>query len=451
MSADQNYDAIIVGAGPAGLSAARTLARLGFATLVLERQTSIGQLAHPCYGIVTPVPGFIRGRWMMGDLFFPQIDLLIPRDLVVGYPRMHTVISPSGFELEASMMTGDGTPSVAVDKCGLLRLMAEQAQEQGAEIRLGTDASHLITEGDRVCGVQTASGEFRADLVLSAEGVARRLSHEAGIFTRSARPARHALVAVREYRAPAVRRTGLGQITTLGRRYTSAREGFGTVVMPAPGHATATFTLFADGPHHHTLVSSDYYLDEYVNEDPRVRHLFSDAELVGSSVYSATIEQVPVQVARPGFLSLGDAATPAGHTGLLTAMYMGRKAALVAAEALDEGDFSVQRLGLFERLYQSRLAEALQTDRDLMLSLAQSTDSELDRLCQVLATTTLDAPFFAGWQGVPWQGAQWLNRQYPAGTYGANIVDRVLNAHPAWPQHAAGLWSMPLSQPAAAP
>ncbi len=47
MSQDPQYNVAIVGAGPAGLSAARTVARLGFSVVVFEQLAQPGELQHP--------------------------------------------------------------------------------------------------------------------------------------------------------------------------------------------------------------------------------------------------------------------------------------------------------------------------------------------------------------------------------------------------------------------
>lgn len=420
------YDVIIVGAGPAGLSAARSMARLGFSTVVAERMSAAGQLSHPCAAILQPMPGILKGRRLLGDLFYPELDLLIPLALVNGYPRLHRFVSPSGLEIEAPFARADSTPVAAVDKSGLLELLADQASSAGADMRWGVEVTGLIKDGEKVVGVHTPDGDLRASIVMSAEGASRRLSRQAGLYPYSGSSTRHATIVTEELEAPGVRRTNLGQITTFGRRYTSARAGFGTVVMPLPGRASVTFTLLAERPHHHTPSSANFYVDEYISQDPRVSSLLAGATVLQRSAFEIAIEDGPANVAADGFVSLGDAATPSGHLGILPAMYLGRKAALVAAEALDNDDFSAERLGMYGTLFHRRIQRVLQAEREVMLGLAELPDSEIDRFTRILAGLPLSSHVFGGWNGIPWEATRWLQKRFPAGSYRTSLVDRIL-------------------------
>ena len=446
-AAASQYDVIIVGAGPAGLSAARTTARLGFKTLVLERLPEVGQTAHPCNAILAPMPGFLKGRRLLGDLFYPQLDLLIPLSLVVGYARFHRFISPGGYQVEAAMARGDSSPVAAIDRAGLLRLLAGQAEEAGAELRFGVEVTDLVRDRNSVLGVRISTGDIRAPIVLAAEGSSRRLSRIAGLYPTDGLPVRHALVITRELIAPQVRRHHLGQIMTFGRAYTSAAEGFGSVVMPLPGHASVSFTLLTERPDYLSVEPARCYLDEYIKEDPRVSGLLEHAQVVQESTYRVAIDKGPVRVARRGFLSLGDAATPAGHMGLLPAVYLGRQAALVAAEALDMGDLSARRLGMYGRYFHGSILETLQAESNLMLSLVRSSDADLDLLAQTLSRLPMAGPFITGWQGIPWEAAAWLAERYPAGTRQTDLLQAILDGERVERSHAlfpAGVWTMPI-------
>jgi len=56
------HDVIIIGAGPAGLTAAYFLAKEGLDVVVFEKELKKGYLDHPCGRMFAPVKGFIKGE-----------------------------------------------------------------------------------------------------------------------------------------------------------------------------------------------------------------------------------------------------------------------------------------------------------------------------------------------------------------------------------------------------
>ena len=175
-------DVVIVGAGPAGLSAARTVARLGLDTVLLERMPAPGSRQFPRSAVLTPVPGFVSGRRLFDGLFFPSLDFLVPSSLILGYPPVQKFISPSGYAFSACFGSRAGFPAAVVDKRGLLKLLAEQAQSAGARLQFETPVVGLLVESGQVVGVRTENGPLRAQVVMAVEGIARRLCEEGDLY-----------------------------------------------------------------------------------------------------------------------------------------------------------------------------------------------------------------------------------------------------------------------------
>jgi flavin-dependent dehydrogenase len=432
MAREQEYDVIVIGGGPAGLSAANTAANCGLNTLLLEQLPRAGELGHPCGGVIAPLPGFITGQRREDRLHFPELDLIIPASMVIGQPSVMRYISPSGLIFEASFPNRNDFPIAAIDKPALLRLMAARAADAGAELRFGTAVTGLLSESGRVLGVRTNHGKIRAKIVLSAEGVSRRFTEEAGLYDDSATAKRYAFIVNEEVEAPAIQSDHVGQINTLGRRYTSASSPvFGGVLIPAPGRAGIYFSVFADSPQVYTEESLWYYLEEYRQKDPRVSFLFTEVKILSRAGMRMVIREAPRHVVGNGFISVGDSVTPGGHLGILPCIFLGQRAARIAAQAIKAGDLSAKGLVDYDRLFHGPLLRGLDTESKIITSLTAMSDEELNRLSQTLSKVNL-APFFFGeWKPIAVETLKWIVTGLPLILRDWRLIKRMLSGKPA--------------------
>ncbi|MCW1931891.1 electron transfer flavoprotein-ubiquinone oxidoreductase [Pararhodobacter zhoushanensis] len=147
------YDVVIVGAGPAGLSAAIRLKQLDadLSVVVLEKGSEVG--AHILSGAVLDPSGLNR---LMPDWKEKGAPLNVPvkhdNFLLLGEAgklRIPNWPMPP-------LMNNHGNYIVSMGN--VCRWMAEQAEALGVEIFPGMSASALVYDGDRVKGV--VAGEF---------------------------------------------------------------------------------------------------------------------------------------------------------------------------------------------------------------------------------------------------------------------------------------------------
>jgi geranylgeranyl reductase family protein len=148
-------DVIVIGAGPAGSTAAEGLATQGYDVEVLEEHGVIGEPVD-CTGVV-------------GAEVFRRFDL--PPDMVLGSFSAVTIHSPS--DVVASCRKPEPLAYV-VDRAQLDRTLAHRAQAAGATFRLNTRAIDVVRRDRRIevlCrGSHGASATHSARLAILAGG-----------------------------------------------------------------------------------------------------------------------------------------------------------------------------------------------------------------------------------------------------------------------------------------
>ena len=162
------YDAVVVGAGPAGSRFARSAAERGWDVLALES----GEIGRPlaCSGHVSLdiwefVPDAARGELLQNEIYGARFHL-------------------GSADSRAYPFYKDEVVSNAIDRVGLDRTLAECAREAGAEIRDHHTVTEIEERADRVD--VTANGpdgveSFEAKLVCGADGPRSKVRSQVGL------------------------------------------------------------------------------------------------------------------------------------------------------------------------------------------------------------------------------------------------------------------------------
>jgi len=167
---DQKYDVIVVGAGPAGSSAAKAAAENGVNVLLIERELEIG-VPDKCGEFL---PSLDEMRRLAPEV--PGLDKIwdIPKRCIVNDTKYVNFIFPNGVDFPVDF-TGHVVERKLFDKH-----VANQAGRAGAEIMPFTSAIKLLDDGVRV----RSGGEIfdlKSDVVIGADGAYSLIAREAGL------------------------------------------------------------------------------------------------------------------------------------------------------------------------------------------------------------------------------------------------------------------------------
>lgn len=175
MSADEKFDVIVVGAGPAGSACAYRLASSGKNVLLIERGTTPG-----CKNVTG------------GRLYTYALEML-EKDIYKDAPLQRKVVK------EQIMMLGDDNSTVTVDylnydfgvevpksytvlRASFDEWLAQKAEAAGAALATGILVDDLIIKNGQVIGVSAMGEEMYADIVVAADGVNSILAQKAGLI-----------------------------------------------------------------------------------------------------------------------------------------------------------------------------------------------------------------------------------------------------------------------------
>ena len=152
------HDVIVVGGGPAGSLAAKSLAKSGYDIAVLEEHPEAGTPQH-CTGLISEQTAEMSG---------------------IRPDRLNTLygaefIFPGG---QSITIRSDKPKAVIVDRADMDRRMAEAAMDAGAEYKFSEKyLSHSLKDG---VTVETDRGTYRSKAIVGADGASSKVALSLG-------------------------------------------------------------------------------------------------------------------------------------------------------------------------------------------------------------------------------------------------------------------------------
>jgi electron transfer flavoprotein-quinone oxidoreductase len=350
----EDFDAIVVGAGPAGSAAALVMARAGLRVALIERGDYPGAknvsgaalhasaLLHeliPEYWNVAPVERFVTRRVLS----------LLDRDSAVSVDARISAFGEAPYN------------AFTILRPTFDRWFAAQAERAGALLICGTLVDDVLRDGNRVIGVRChrAQGDLCAPVVIAADGANAFLAKRMGLQ--------------REFRADEMT-LGVKEVLALDRHIIEERfnlrddegmtieyvgavtglvKGGGFLYTNRDSLSIGIVTQIASLAHER---QKPYELLDAFKRHPAVAPLVRDSVAIE---YSAHIipeggwGMVP-QLSTDGFLVVGDAAAFVFATGMYLeginfAIASGRMAGETVLGAKARGDFSAASLAEYRR------------------------------------------------------------------------------------------------------
>src|SRR3970282_913176 len=158
----EKFEAVVVGAGPAGSAAAYALAKAGVKTLLVERGKAAGQKA------------MFGGRIYAYPLqkILPDFAKDCPIERYVTRENMCFLAEDTAFTLQfdAPKFASGAAASFTAYRSKFDAWLAKKAEEAGAMLITGIRVDGLHREGGRVAGVKADGDVVKADIVVAADG-----------------------------------------------------------------------------------------------------------------------------------------------------------------------------------------------------------------------------------------------------------------------------------------
>ena len=359
---ENKTDVIIVGAGPAGISCAITLARAGKEVILIERGLFAGSKNVFGGAIYTQATKEI----------FPNFETEAPierRNIEHNFAILG--------EEDSTTITyrKNDNSSYSVIRAKFDRWAAEEAKKAGAYIVEETVVRELIKEKNQVIGVKTELEEYFADIVILADGVNSLLAKQIGL--RKDIDTKDVALSVKE--VIKLDNQIINQRFKLKDDEGAIVEIFGGPMLGMLGlgfmYTNTDSVTIGLGITLNELAENNYRpyeILEKLKQHPTIAPLIEGGTLKEYSAHlipEGGYKKIP-KLCDNGVMIIGDAAMLVNNLhweGTNLAMISGKLAAQTAVEAIEKNDFSKKTLSGYEKkLKKSFILKDLKTYRELM-------------------------------------------------------------------------------------
>jgi len=343
----EQFDIVIVGGGPAGLSAAYAASKAGASTLVLERKMEIGKPVHTSGGTYIQV---------MRETGVPDEYYHVIKTIRFSAPNEEAI-----FKLRKPI-------TCVIDVTATYKYLAERAGKAGAIIRTGATVFEPQIKGEFVtgCGYKDSDDRARfvkAKVTIDASGHNAIIAKKAGLHHGFRR---FGVGAEYEYNAPYCRQNEA--VIVVGNRYAPA--GYGWVFPWGKQRVRiGVGILNAD-----STANPRDHLDLFVSEVHKIGVDLTDATIVESHFGLVPSDGLASSFVGNGIMAVGDAAgqpSQIAGEGIRLAIIAGQVAGETGAKAIQKGVWDKNILLPYENQFRNQFSRQLKVGYFINQRMAQ--------------------------------------------------------------------------------
>ena len=360
---ENKVEVIVVGAGPAGTTAAITLARAGKKVLLVDRADSAGE--KNMFG------GTIYAKQTAE--IYPKFWETAPIERSITEQKIFMLTDYNSSEFNYKYSSKGSYKAFTVNRSKWDSWCVEQAQKEGAFFAPKTLVKELLIENGKVVGIQTNFEKFYSDIVIIADGVNSLLAKQIGL--RKEIKDKDVSLSVKEVIELSKQRLEdrfnlneeqgcackilggpLKNMMALGFMYTNKKTisiGFSVSIDELKKHKLNPNDLLDELKEHPTIAA-------YIKEGKTIEY---SSHLIPEGGFNCIPKVYDNRV-----LVAGDAAMLVNNIhfeGTNLAMLSGKLAAETAIEALDKGDCSASTLvNYYKKLEKSIVIKDLKTHKN---------------------------------------------------------------------------------------